>query len=224
MLLLLAAGFGALHALTPGHGKTMVAAYLVGERGTSWHAVVLGLVTTLTHTSIVLVVAVLLYFVPTLAGPVMAVLPLVVGLLIVGLGLWLLMCRLSGKADHVHLGGGHHHGPPRSTAGEKPSWAQLILLGIVGGAVPCVDAVFLLAFAIGTGRLWLGLPLTLAFSAGLASVLVAIGLALVHSRNFAVRRWGDGRRLKRIVQALGVVGAVLILGMGLWLCYSSIPR
>ena len=45
LLLLLAAGFGAIHALTPGHGKTLVAAYLVGERGTSWHAVVLGLVT-----------------------------------------------------------------------------------------------------------------------------------------------------------------------------------
>src|SRR5207247_125084 len=43
LLLLLAAGFGAIHALTPGHGKTLVAAYLVGERGTLWHAVLLGL-------------------------------------------------------------------------------------------------------------------------------------------------------------------------------------
>src|SRR4029079_3880638 len=50
MLLLLAALFGAAHALTPGHGKTMVAAYLIGERGTARHAVVLGLVTTITHT------------------------------------------------------------------------------------------------------------------------------------------------------------------------------
>src|SRR5207247_9524137 len=55
VLLLLAFGLGAAHALTPGHGKTLVAAYLVGERGTAWHAVLLGLVTTLTHTSSVLV-------------------------------------------------------------------------------------------------------------------------------------------------------------------------
>jgi hypothetical protein len=56
VLLLLAAGFGAAHALTPGHGKTLVAAYLVGERGTFRHALVLGLVTTLTHTGSVLAV------------------------------------------------------------------------------------------------------------------------------------------------------------------------
>src|SRR5207244_13158513 len=58
LLLLLACGFGAAHALTPGHGKTLVAAYLVGERGTVWHAVVLGLVTTVTHTGAVLLLAV----------------------------------------------------------------------------------------------------------------------------------------------------------------------
>src|SRR5262249_1661508 len=60
VLLLVAALFGAFPALTPGHGKTMVAAYLVGERGTVWHAVLLGLVTTLTHTGAVLLVAVAL--------------------------------------------------------------------------------------------------------------------------------------------------------------------
>src|SRR5207249_3460525 len=47
--LLLAAGLGALHALSPGHGKTVVGAYLVGSRGTARHAVFLGLVVTATH-------------------------------------------------------------------------------------------------------------------------------------------------------------------------------
>src|SRR5262245_46970115 len=56
MLLGLAALLGAAHALTPGHGKTLVAAYLVGERGTVGHAVLLGIVTTLTHTGAVLLV------------------------------------------------------------------------------------------------------------------------------------------------------------------------
>src|SRR5262249_25035939 len=59
--MLCAAGFGAAHALTPGHGKTPVAAYLVGERGTVWHALLLGLVTTLTHTGAVLILAVVLF-------------------------------------------------------------------------------------------------------------------------------------------------------------------
>ena len=48
--LAVAFGLGALHAFEPGHGKTMVAAYLVGSRGTPKHAVVLGLMTTFTHT------------------------------------------------------------------------------------------------------------------------------------------------------------------------------
>ncbi|MBL8794770.1 MAG: nickel transporter, partial [Planctomycetia bacterium] len=60
VLLYLAAILGAGHALTPGHGKTLVAAYLVGERGTVWHAVLLGVVTTLTHTSTVLLLALVL--------------------------------------------------------------------------------------------------------------------------------------------------------------------
>ncbi len=49
--LLAAVAFGAVHALSPGHGKTVVAAYLVGSRGTLWHAALLGLVVTATHTS-----------------------------------------------------------------------------------------------------------------------------------------------------------------------------
>src|SRR5207302_809862 len=57
-LLVLAGIFGAAHALTPGHGKTLVAAYLVGERGTVWHACLLGLSTTLSHTGAVIIVAI----------------------------------------------------------------------------------------------------------------------------------------------------------------------
>src|SRR5262249_57610004 len=45
-----AAGLGALHALEPGHGKTVVAAYLVGSKGTAWHALILGLIVTASHT------------------------------------------------------------------------------------------------------------------------------------------------------------------------------
>jgi ABC-type nickel/cobalt efflux system permease component RcnA len=51
LALLAALGFGAIHALSPGHGKTIVAAYLVGSRGTAKHALILGLTVTATHTS-----------------------------------------------------------------------------------------------------------------------------------------------------------------------------
>lgn len=93
--LLIALALGALHALTPGHGKTVVAAYLVGSRGTSWHAIVLGTVVTLTHTGSVFLLGILTlaaskYFLPTTVIPFLEILS---GLLILGLGVYLLWQR-----------------------------------------------------------------------------------------------------------------------------------
>src|SRR5262249_44132422 len=109
--LVLAVVFGAAHALTPGHGKTLVAAYLVGQRGTVGHAVLLGAVTTVTHTGIVIAIAALLPLLATRLDPtrMQEILGFAGGLLIAGMGLWLVLRRLSGQADHVHVGGGHHH-------------------------------------------------------------------------------------------------------------------
>jgi ABC-type nickel/cobalt efflux system permease component RcnA len=222
--MLLAAAFGAAHALTPGHGKTLVAAYLVGERGTPWHAVLLGVVTTLTHTAAVLVVAAVL---PLLFGDappaaVQAAFGLVGGLLIAGLGLWLLMARLTGRADHVHLGGGHHHHHHHhdpAPAQRAVGWWGLVVLGMSGGIVPCWDAIAMLGLAISAQRLWLGLPLLLAFSAGLAGVLIVIGLGVVYARNLA------GRQLDRwqpLVRALPIASALVVTVLGLWLCYDSV--
>jgi nickel/cobalt exporter len=239
ILLLLAAGFGAAHALTPGHGKTLVAAYLVGERGTVGHALVLGLVTTLTHTGVVILVAVaLLWFFPDAAPPyVQTALGLGGGLLIAGTGLWLLLRRLSGGADHVHIGGHgnhhHHHGEehadhhhdehgqahPIPAAGERVGWGSLIMLGMSGGIVPCWDAIAMLGFAVFAKQLWLGVPLLLAFSAGLAAVLVLIGILVVYVKGFADSRMGESR----LVRSLPLVSAVSITLLGLWLCYESVP-
>jgi ABC-type nickel/cobalt efflux system permease component RcnA/Tol biopolymer transport system component len=93
--LLIALALGALHALTPGHGKTVVAAYLVGSRGTSWHAIVLGTVVTLTHTGSVFLLGILTlaaskYFLPTAVIPFLEILS---GVLILGLGVYLLWQR-----------------------------------------------------------------------------------------------------------------------------------
>jgi nickel/cobalt transporter (NicO) family protein len=223
----LAALFGAAHALTPGHGKTLVAAYLVGERGTVGHALFLGLITTVTHTGAVLVLAAaLLFFFPhAVPRDLQTALGLTGGLLVAGMGFWLLLRRLSGGADHLHLGGHdhHHHGnhvhpPPPGAGSGSVAWWNLIVLGVSGGIVPCWDAILMLGFAISAQRLWLGLPLLLAFSAGLASVLIALGIAVVYAKGFASSHWGDSR----LVRALPLVSALLVTGMGLWLCYDSV--
>src|SRR5206468_5325108 len=143
---------------------TLVAAYLVGERGTACHALLLGLITTLSHTGAVLILAaLLLYFFPaTVPADVQSTLGIVGGLLVAGMGFWLLLRRLSGGADHVHLGDGHHHhhGPgghhhhPVPAANERVGVWGLVLLGISGGIVPCWDAVAILLMAVGSNAIW----------------------------------------------------------------------
>lgn len=210
LMLLLAFAFGAGHAFTPGHGKTLVAAYLVGERGTVRHAVVLGVTTTLTHTGSVILVAVVLRAVYGEAVPAVAaaVLKLVGGLLIAGVGLWLFLQRAAGRADHVHLFGGHHGEETPS----KTSIFRVILLGIAGGMVPCWDAVLLLLLAVTAGRLAVAVPLLIAFSAGLAAVLVALGVAVVYAHRVGGKSFGD----RRWFRLLPVASAVLLVGLGVW--------
>ena len=222
ILLLLSAVFGAGHALTPGHGKTMVAAYLIGEKGTVYQAVLLGLVTTLTHTAAVLVIAgILPILVPDAqAGDVQRVLNLVGGLILTGMGGWLLLLRLSGMADHYHGPGGHSHGPVSLSGGKTSSWG-VILLGITGGLVPCWDAVAMLLFAMASGRTWLSLPLLVAFSAGLASVLVALGIVVVKSRDAIQKRTGDSDGFERWTGRIAILSALIIVGMGVWLCAKA---
>jgi len=240
VLLLLAAGFGAAHALTPGHGKTLVAAYLVGEHGTAWHALVLGLVTTLTHTGAVLALAagLLLLFPAAVPAQVQMLLGVGGGLLVAGLGFWLLLRRLSGGADHFHLGGhGHHHhhghghadhyhdehghAHPLPAGPGRVGWWGLVVLGMSGGMVPCWDAIAMFGFAVSARRLWLALPLLVAFSAGLAGVLIVIGIGVVYAKGFASSRWGESR----FFRVLPVVSAALVTVLGLWLCYESLhPR
>ena len=139
--------------------------------------------------------------------------------------------HVHGVTTHVHGPHTHVHGvttaPAEATApvvavpAEKVGWWRLIVLGVSGGIVPCWDAIFMLVVAIGAGRLWLALPLLLAFSAGLAGVLVAVGVGVVYASNFAGKRWGGVERLRPLVRALPLLSALFITAMGLWMFYSS---
>ena len=117
--LLIAAGLGALHALSPGHGKTVVGAYLVGTRGTPRHAAFLGLTVTVTHTLGVFALGLVTLFAANYVNPerLMPVLALVSGgiVLVIGLSLFVrrlraaLAAKTGGHADHSHAHGGHRH-------------------------------------------------------------------------------------------------------------------
>ena len=200
MLLALAISFGlgGLHALTPGHGKTIVAAYLVGARGTLKHAAFLGAMVTFTHTISVfaLGLATLFLFRYIVPEKITQTLGVISGLSIVAIGGWMLPKRFRGSRGHSHShshGQGHHHhyGNSRDHSHgadghthipETISFGSLIALGISGGLVPCESALVLLLSMIALGRVALGLLLLVSFSAGLALVLTAIGIVVLYAK------------------------------------------
>jgi nickel/cobalt exporter len=224
-LLALAALLGGLHALTPGHGKTLVAAYLVGSRGTPGQAVLLGGTTTITHTASVFVVGLLALLAGRgfAAGALTTALELGAGLLVLLLGARLLWRRgraaLRGEADpahghshdcdhshdHDHDHDHHHRHPGRAGLG------GVIALGISGGLTPCPEALGVMLVAISLGRVWQGLGLIAAFSVGLAATIIALGLALV----LASGRVRDLGLLDRAwVRLLPLGSAALITALG----------
>lgn len=236
--LLIAFALGAAHALTPGHGKTIVAAYLVGTKGRVWDAILLGGIVTATHTSSVFVLGLgMLYasqsVVPKTFFPWLMVLS---GVLVAGMGIWLLVKRLTSALshkgghepihphdhphDHPHLHGTaglHTHGseapihPPHKAS--EVSFGSLLSLGISGGLVPCPEALVVLLIAIALNRIALGLVILVSFSLGLASVLVTVGILLVIAKPLMARFTGQGRIFRYLPVASAAV--VALLGCGI---------
>ena len=209
--LLIAAFWGAAHALSPGHGKAMVAAYLVGSRGTPRHALLLGLTVTVTHTAGVFGLGLVTLGLSELIVPerLYPWLNLVSALLVVGVGVSVLRARLRRRRAHHH----HHHHH------EERSLRDLLAVGISGGLLPCPTALVVLLAAISLHRVGYGLVLILAFSVGLAGAMTAVGLAAVSAKRFLRTSSFDGP----IVRTLPAASALLILVLGLAMTVRSIP-
>lgn len=194
--LVVAFGLGAIHALSPGHGKTIVAAYLVGTHGTPAHAVFLGAMVTFTHTISVFLLGLVTLFLSRFVLPekIYPVLGVISGVSIVWIGGILLYKRIRlakhlahhHPHDHEHHHGHaheHHHDHVHSHVPDEVSLGSLIALGASGGLVPCPSALVVLLSAIALGRVGLGLILLVAFSLGLAGVLMGIGLVVLYAKH-----------------------------------------
>lgn len=210
--LLIAFGLGAVHALSPGHGKALVGAYLVGARGTARHATLLGLTVTIAHTLTVYLGGLAFLFASKYILPerLYPILSFISGTMIMVIGAGLLLRRLSWSReifghqmqhllhDHDHSTPHHDHAMPGD---EKLSAQSLLKLGISGGIIPCPSAWILMLGAISLNRTAYGLVLILAFSLGLAAVLTLIGILFVQG----------GRLLERIPRAGGLLRTLPIL-------------
>jgi ABC-type nickel/cobalt efflux system permease component RcnA len=210
LLLLAAFGWGALHALSPGHGKAMVAAYLVGTRGRARHAVALGATVTVTHTIGVFALGVVTlalsqYLLPEDLYP---WLTLFSGLLVIAVGAGVLRARVRRAHHHQH----HHHA-------HDLSWRGLVGMGTAAGLIPCPSALVVLLAAISQHEVALGLLLITAFSLGLAGTLTALGLAVVSARRLIPPRLAAGR----LAAVLPAASALLIVGVGFVLTAKAVP-
>jgi nickel/cobalt exporter len=227
LFLLAAFGWGALHALSPGHGKAMVAAYLVGARGRSRHAVALGATVTVTHTIGVfalglVTLALSQYVLPERLYP---WLNLVSGLLVLGVGAAVLRGRLRHRHAHGHHhhhehGHDHHHHHHHHHGPSELRPRALVAMGVSAGLIPCPSALVVLLGAIAQHQIALGLLLICAFSAGLAATLTALGLVVVHVARLTTRVRLDGRA----VAVLPALSSLAIVCVGLVLTAQAVPK
>ncbi len=244
---IIAIGLGGLHALEPGHGKTIVAAYLVGSKGTARHAVLLAMIVTVSHTVGVFALGAITlfasrYIVPEQLYPWLSAFS---GITIAGLGIYMLLRRLTGTAsEHSHaVGKGHVNwifwrrakleGSDEIEQTDSPgidshidaaqshsvSLTQLLTLGITGGIIPCPAALIVLLSAFALHRVGLGFFLIVAFSVGLAGVLTGFGILMVYARRFMTHLQIDGPLTRRW---LPVISSAFITVLGLTLTIQAL--
>jgi ABC-type nickel/cobalt efflux system permease component RcnA len=202
--------WGAAHALSPGHGKTIITAYLVGRRGTPRHAALLGLIVTVTHTVGVFALGLITLLLSRFIVPeeLYPWLNLASGLLVVAIGASVLRARL--RRHHHH----HHHHE------HDLSKRSLVAVGVSGGLLPCPSALVVLLAAISLHRVGFGLLLIVAFSAGLALTITGIGLVAVLARTAFRRLSLDGR----LLSLLPAASALVILAAGALMTVHALPK
>ncbi|NJC66780.1 High-affinity nickel-transporter [Planosporangium flavigriseum] len=220
---------GAGHAALPGHGKTVLAAYLAGRQGRVRDAFVVGATVTLTHTGAVLVIGLLLSTSSALAGDrLLGYLSLASGVLVTAVGVGMLVTALRRRGDshshshsHDHHDHSHNHSPDHSDRGRKLGLAGI---GLAGGLVPSPSALVVLLGAVGLGRVGFGVLIVLGYGLGMAAALTGAGLLLL----FVQRRMTSTAGWPRLVRRLSPLAArvpvaastltavlVVLVGMGL---------
>lgn len=225
--IVLAMGFGALHALGPGHGKTVMAAYLIGTGGRGRHALTVGVAVSIMHTASVVVLGLVTLGASSLFPPeaVYPWLSFISGVVVLALGSWLLSARLRARAasrahthrhhEHDHVGhdhglGYHTHGPTDLEPGTAVlSWKGLTALALSGGLLPSPTALVVLLGAVALNRVAFGVTLVAAFSVGLAAALAIVGVLVLRARAYTQRRFGG--RVTSLLPILSA-GCLAILG------------
>jgi ABC-type nickel/cobalt efflux system permease component RcnA len=222
---------GAGHAALPGHGKTILAAYLAGKRGRPRDAWMVAGTVTATHTGGVLMLGLVISAGAAIAGErVLSWLGLVSGVVVLGVGAGMLRTVIRPR-PHAHEHGHQHgfdHGHPHGHEpgqGRHKGWG-LFGIGVAGGLVPSPSALVVLLAAGALGRGAFGVVLVLCYGAGMALMLAGAGLGLLAVQRRLLRR-ASTSRLSTVVARLhaatpaATAALVLLVGAGLALRSAS---
>lgn len=201
---------GGVHALSPGHGKSVAAAYLVGAKGRPIHALMLGGIVAGMHTGSVLVLGLATWYATDSVAPgdAIDVLRTVTALAVLGIGAYLVATRTRHRRQHAH---GHEH--THSHDPEPFSRKGIVALGLSGGLLPSPAALVVLLAGLSAGRVPLALALVGAFSVGLAAAVSLAGLAVLKGRDLVS---------VRSASVLPLLAAYAVLLAGLVLTVSAL--
>jgi nickel/cobalt transporter (NicO) family protein len=208
-LVVLAFVFGVVHALMPGHGKSVLVSYHLGRTGKWTEGVATGALLALTHvgSAIVLVLAgVAVISRSFAAGGRAPDFELASGALIVLIGAWLLV-KSAKLSDHAH------------------GWSGSAL-AVSTGLIPCPLTTFILALAIAKGKLAVGLVAVGGMLAGVVATLVGFAVAAVVARDRLLPLLARTEQLRfTIGKALEVASAaaVILLGVLMLMGYAAYP-
>jgi nickel/cobalt transporter (NicO) family protein len=230
--LALAAAFllGGLHALTPGHNKTLVGAYLVGARARLRHAVLIGAATAFSHTASAIVIGMLAL---STTGQIATAqylrwIGLPSGILTVCLGVWLLRSHFKGSNggfqphdhnhSHLHDHPHDHDYPHHYPAPDGVTLGGLIALGLVHGIVPTFDALAIILVALNVQQAGLGVGLIFTYSLGIGGVMIAVGALFIRAQKLLL----DNHRFERFSRWSPALGASVFTLLGLWLVVRTL--
>ncbi len=191
--------FGAIHALTPGHGKSVLASYLVGSRLAALRSLGVAGVLAATHVGMAVILALLAapLITRTLGGVGRApALELLSWALMTAIGLWLLARAVRGRSH------AHHEG---------------MAVGLVAGLIPCPLTLFVMLYALAHAVPVAGLTFAAAMLIGITFTLGAVALAAVLVRDAVIRLLSrHGASIARLSRGLDLLSGILLVGIGLY--------
>lgn len=232
--LLLTLLLGIAHAASPGHGKTLVVATLLGSKGSLGKVVLLAAMVAVTHTVGVMLLALIVLTANDALLPqeITPFITLGAAVLVVVFGADLARRAIRARSrptvafgrhdpDDRHT---HDHGLPQTAVGPELTRGYALSIGLVGGLVPNGTALIVLLTAVAFHEIWLGVLLVATFGLGIAAALAAVGVAAIVIRRRGGQLTSGHGAVNRALAILPLTSGLAVVVVGLALTAQALSR